>query len=185
MFIGYARVSTTVQNLDRQIAALRDAGCETIFREAASGKSVKDRPELARAIDQLGSKDVLVVAEWDRATRSMLDGIQIMQRVAERGAAIKVLDKPHLDLTTPIGQGLLALLSALAEDERQRILKRAAEGRAAAKAKGRLMGRPAALSEHQANKALKRIAAGDNIREIARDMGVSHSTISRLQKRVG
>jgi len=119
MNIGYARISTSGQNLDRQIAALRDEGCETIFRETASGKSMTGRPQLDRAIDQLGSKDVLVVAEWDRATRSMMDGIQIMQRVAARGAAIKVLDKPHLDLTTPIGKGLLGLLSATASIPRR------------------------------------------------------------------
>ena len=185
MLIGYARVSTPDQNLDRQIAALRDAGCGEIFREKASAKSVKGRPELERAIDRLGTQDVLVVAEWDRATRSMLDGIEIMQRIARRGAAIKVLDKPHLDLTTPIGQGLLALLSAMAEDERQRIAKRAAEGREAARARKVKFGRPPALSDHQQDKALQRLAEGDTVREIARDMGVAPSTISRLQKRAG
>lgn len=185
MLIGYARVSTTGQNLDRQIAALRDAGCDRIFREKASAKSVKNRPELENAIDRLGSQDVLIVAEWDRATRSMLDGIELMQRVAMRGAAIKVLDKPHLDLTTPIGQGLLALLSAMAEDERERIVRRAAEGRAAAKARKVKFGRPNALSAHQQEKALERIAVGDSCREIGRDMGVSASTISRLQNRLG
>ncbi len=185
MNIGYARVSTTDQNLDRQIAALRDAGCESIFREKASGRNVQGRPQLERAIDALGSDDVLVVAEWDRATRSMMDGIQIMQRVAARNAAIKVLDKPHLDLTTPIGRGLLALLSALAEDERSRIVTRAAEGRKLAKAKGVKFGPKPVLSEHQQEKALDRLANGDSCREIGRDMGVSHSTISRLQKRVG
>ena len=185
MLIGYARVSTIGQKLDRQIAALRDVGCDLIFREKASAKSVKDRPELERAIDRLGSQDVLIVAEWDRATRSMLDGIELMQRVAARGAAIKVLDKPHLDLTTPIGQGLLALLSAMAQDERERIIKRAAEGRAAAKARKVKFGRPPALSDHQRHKALERMASGDSCREIGRDMGVSASTISRLQKRAG
>jgi DNA invertase Pin-like site-specific DNA recombinase len=181
MNIGYARISTSGQNLDRQIAALRDEGCETIFRETASGKSITGRPQLDRAIDQLGSKDVLVVAEWDRATRSMMDGIQIMQRVAARGAAIKVLDKPHLDLTTPIGKGLLGLLSAIAEDERQRIVKRAGEGRKSAKARGVKMGAPSKLSDHQKRKALARLEAGESCSEIGRDMGVSHSTISRLK----
>ena len=114
--IGYARVSTVQQNLARQLGALRAARCKTIFAEKASGKDVKGRPELERAIDQLGAGDVLVLAEWDRATRSMMDGIAIMQRVHARGAAIKVLDKPHLDLTTAIGKGFLAFLSALAED---------------------------------------------------------------------
>ena len=136
MKIGYARVSTEGQNLDRQIAALRRARCEKIFREKASGKAVRGRPQLEKAIDALGTKDVLVVAEWDRATRSMMDGISIIQRVADRGALIKVLDKPHLDLTTPLGRGFLAFLSAMAEDERQRIVGRAAVGRKAAKKRG-------------------------------------------------
>jgi DNA invertase Pin-like site-specific DNA recombinase len=73
-----------------------------------------------------------VLAEWDRATRSMMDGIAIMQRLAARGATIKVLDKPYLDLTSKIGQVILAFLSALADDERERINRRAAEGRKAA-----------------------------------------------------
>jgi DNA invertase Pin-like site-specific DNA recombinase len=71
--IGYARVSTLHQNLDRQLGALRAAGCKRIFAEKASGKDVKGRPELERAIDELGASDVLVLAEWDRATRSMMD----------------------------------------------------------------------------------------------------------------
>lgn len=180
MEIGYARVSTATQNLDRQIAALRSAGCETIYREKASGKAVKGRPQLEKAIDALGTDDVLVVAEWDRATRSMMDGIQIMQRVASRGAAIKVLDKPHLDLTTAIGRGFLAFLSALAEDERGRIIERAADGRKAAHEKGVKFGPKPKLTDHQRAKAIERRTAGESCREIARDMGVSHSTISRL-----
>jgi DNA invertase Pin-like site-specific DNA recombinase len=124
--IGYARVSSTDQNLDRQLGALRAARCDVIHRENASAKSLTGRPELAEAIDTLGHGDVLVLAEWDRATRSMIDGIEIMQRVDARGAAIKVLDKPHLDLTTPIGR---AFLSSMAEDERLRLRARAEAGR--------------------------------------------------------
>jgi NAD(P)-dependent dehydrogenase (short-subunit alcohol dehydrogenase family) len=78
-FIGYARVSTVHQNLDRQLGALRAARCKTIFAEKASGKDTKGRPELERAIDQLGAGDVLVLAEWDRATRSMMDGVTILR----------------------------------------------------------------------------------------------------------
>ena len=66
--IGYARVSTQDQNLARQIAALRAEGCDRIYREKASGKSTRNRPELEKAIDMLGTRDVLVLAEWDRAT---------------------------------------------------------------------------------------------------------------------
>jgi DNA invertase Pin-like site-specific DNA recombinase len=81
MKVGYARVSSIDQNLDRQIAALRAEGCDKIFREKASGKNIKDRPELEKAIDALPTKGVLVLAEWDRATRSLMDGIRIMERV--------------------------------------------------------------------------------------------------------
>ena len=114
MLIGYARVSSQGQSLDRQIGALNTIKADRIFREVASGRTVKGRPQLERAIDALGAGDVLVIAEWDRATRSMMDGINIIQRVADRSATVKVLDKPWLDLTTPIGKGILAFLSALA-----------------------------------------------------------------------
>jgi DNA invertase Pin-like site-specific DNA recombinase len=107
-----------------------------LYREKVNGKSIKNRPELEKAIDRLGIGDTLVVAEWDRATRSMVDGIDIINRVNRREAFLKVLDKPHLDLTTPLGRGFIAFLSALAEDERQRILKRCGEGMKAAKARG-------------------------------------------------
>lgn len=105
MKIGYARVSTTAQNLDRQIGALRTVKCDEIFREKASGKSLKGRPQLERAIDALGRGDVLVIAEWDRATRSMFDGISIIQCVADREALVKVLDKPWLDSRRQWGKG--------------------------------------------------------------------------------
>lgn len=182
MKIGYARVSTTDQNLDRQIAALRAVGCDEIFREKVSGKALKNRPALNKAIDALGTDFILVVAEWDRVTRSMQDGLNIIQRIADRGALIKVLDKPYLDLTTPMGKGILAFMSALAEDERERIIKRAADGRRIAKDKNVIFGRKPKLSPHQKDLALERLAAGDTTSDIGRDMGVSHSTISRLRK---
>ena len=181
MLIGYARVSTMHQNLDRPLGALRGAGCTRIFAEKASGKDVQGRPELEKAIDALGTGDVLVMAEWDRATRSMLDGITIIQRVHARGAAIKVLDKPHLDLTTKIGQGFLAFLSALAEDERERIVKRGGDGRAAARKRGVKMGRKPKLTAHQRHRADQMMSEGKSLREIAREFNVHHSTISRMK----
>ena len=104
-------------------------------------------------VDLLGKGDVLVLAAWDRATRSMLDGIQIVERVHARGALVKVLDKPHLDLTTTLGKGFLAFLSALAQDERERIVKRANEGRVAARRRGAKFGRKPKLTEHQQQEA--------------------------------
>lgn len=179
--IGYARVSTASQNLDRQIAALRAEGCDQIFREKASGKDTRGRPQLEKAIDALGTGDVLIVAEWDRATRSMLDGIEIIERIHARGSFVKVLDKPHLDLTTPLGRGLIALLSAMAEDERQRIVKRARDGLDAAKARGARFGRKPKLTAYQRAEALKRLEAGESARAIGRSYQVHHATISRLR----
>ena len=110
-----------------------------------------------------------------------MDGIEIMRRIHERGAYIKVLDRPGLDLSTPTGRGILALLSGLAEEERTRILKRANDGRVAAIKRGTRFGRKPKLTEHQQAEALKRLDAGESCRAIARAMAVHHhATISRL-----
>lgn len=180
MLIGYARVCTVCQNLERQLGALEEAGCVRIFEERALGKEVKGRPQLDRAIDALGPGDVLVIAEWDRATRSMFDGITIMQRVCARGATIKALDKPHLDLTTKMGRGFLAFLAALAEDERERIGKRARDGRRVARKAGVSFGRKPKLDEAQRRRARQMIADGHSFRSVALEMNVHYSTIARL-----
>ena len=179
--IGYARVSSAHQNLDRQIAALRTERCDRIFREKASGKDITNRPQLEKAIDALGTGDVLVVAEWDRATRSMSDGIHIVERIHKRGALLKVLDRDYLDLTKPMNRGILGMLSALAEDERHRIVKRANEGRVAARKRGARFGRKPKLTNDQQNEALSRLAKGESARQLARSYNVHHSTISRLR----
>ena len=153
---------------------------DPIFREKKSGKDVRNRPQLERAIDALGNGDVLVLAEWDRATRSMMDGIAIIERIQARGALLKVLDKAHLDLTTPIGRGFIAFLSALAEDERQRIVKRANEGRKIALARGAKFGRKPKLNAFQQEEACRRLSAGESCRAIARSYRVHHATVSRL-----
>lgn len=178
--IGYARVSSSAQNLDRQIAALRTEQCDEVYREKASGKALKGRPQLEKAIDALGVGDVLVVAEWDRATRSMIDGVAIIERIHARDAFLKVLDKPYLDLTTPIGRGFIAFLSAMAEDERKRIIARFNDGRSAARARGARFGRKPVLTEHQQKEALQRLAAGESARSIARTFDCHYATVSRL-----
>jgi DNA invertase Pin-like site-specific DNA recombinase len=160
---------------------LRAEGVDKIYREKATAKTLKGRPQLEKAIDALSHGDVFVIAEWDRATRSMMDGITLIQRIAERGATLKVIDRPAYDLTTPLGQGIMAFMSALAEDDRERLARRAAEGRELAKAKGVKFGAKPKLSDHQRTLALERMAKGDTTREIARDMGVHHTTISRLK----
>ena len=179
--IGYARVSTESQDLARQTKALKRLGCAPIYSDKASGKSMAGRPELARALDDLDSGDELVIAEWDRATRSMWDGLQIIKTVIDAGASIKVLDRSYIDLATPMGRGFMAMLSALAEDERLRIIKRTHEGRKIAQGKGVRMGRKPKLTPHQQEEARGRIAKGEeSTRDLAKSYGVSISTISRL-----
>ncbi len=110
----------------------------------------------------------------------MLDGVQLIERINTRGALIKVLDKPHLDLTTPLGRGFIAFLSAMAEDERQRILARCNAGREIAIKNGVRFGPKPKLTNHQRAEALKRLAAGESCRAIAKTMAVHHGTIARL-----
>jgi DNA invertase Pin-like site-specific DNA recombinase len=178
--IGYARVSTQQQDLARQIKALKRAGCVRVYSDTASGKTLAGRPELAAALDVLDRGDELVIAEWDRATRSMWDGLQIIKAVIDAGAIIKVLDRNYIDLTTPMGHGFMAMMSAMAEDERLRIIKRTHEGRQIARANGVKMGRKPKLTPYQTKEARQRIAKGEKTREVAKIFNVSVSTISRL-----
>jgi DNA invertase Pin-like site-specific DNA recombinase len=119
--IGYARVSTEAQDLTREQKALKRAGYDPVFSDKASGKSMAGRPALAEALAELDADDELVIAEWDRATRSMWDGLQIIEAVIDARASIKVLDRGYIDLATPMGRAFMAMLSSLAEDERLRI----------------------------------------------------------------
>jgi len=137
------------------------------------------RPELTRALEDLDAGDELVIAEWDRATRSMWDGLQIIKAVIEAGAAITVLDRPYIDLDTPMGRGFMAMMSAMAEDERLRIIRRTHEGRQIARAKGVRMGRKPKLTPHQIKEARQRLAKGEPTRDLAKS-GVSAGLFSSL-----
>ena len=95
---------------------------------------------------------------------------------------MKVLDRSYIDLETPMGRGFMAMFSAMAEDERQRIVKRTHEGRQVARAKGVKMGRKPKLNPHQITEARQRLAKGEATRDLARLYAVSVSTISRLVK---
>lgn len=154
---------------------------DRVFREKATSKSVKRGLRLEKAIYSLGKGNVFVIAEWDRVTRSMMDGIMIIQRVADRGATVNVLDKRWIDFTTQMGKGFIAFLSALVEYEREKITRRAKEGRSVAKARGVKFGPKPKLTDHQKNLALERLAEGDNYQSIAGDMIVSRTTFLRIR----
>jgi len=178
--IGYARVSTKAQDLERQIRALKAERVDEIFKDTASGKSLAGRPQLRKALDSLAPGDELVIAEWDRATRSMWDGLQILKEIIDADATIRVLDRSYIDLASPIGRGFMAFISAMAEDERQRIIKRTHEGRVIARENGVKMGRKFRLNEVQRTEARQRLANGEAADHLAKLYGVSRATIYRV-----
>ncbi len=105
MLIGYARVSTESQDTAVQVAALKAAGCERIFREKASGGRW-DRPELHRLMDQLRNEDVLVVWKLDRLSRSLRDVLTIMERLVDANAGVRSLTEA-IDTTTAAGRMMM------------------------------------------------------------------------------
>jgi|UPI0007842C58 DNA invertase Pin-like site-specific DNA recombinase len=111
----------------------------------------------------------------------MWDGLHIIKAVIDAGATIKVLDRSYIDPTTPIGRGFMAMFSAMAEDERGRIIKRTHEGRKLSQARGVKMGRKEKLNEKQKAEARKRLAAGEVPNDLAPLYGVSRATIARLR----
>jgi DNA invertase Pin-like site-specific DNA recombinase len=179
---GYARVSTTGQTLATQKGMLVAAGVDRVFSEKVSGVAAK-RPELERALDELEAGDMLVVTKLDRLARSTLDLLRIIDLIGKEGAAFKSLGDPWADTTTPHGRLMLTVLGGIAEFERDLILQRTNEGRVRAMAEGARFGRKPKLTKHQAREALKRMAAGEPLREIGLSYNVDHSTISRLKAR--
>ena len=147
MILGYARVSTEDQSLDAQLDALRAAGAARLYADRVSG-TARSRPELDRMLDQLRPGDVVVVAKYDRLSRSLKDLLEIVEAVAARGAGFRSLAE-DIDTTTPAGRLVFHVFASIAQFERERIAERTREGLAAARARGRIGGRPPALSPAQ------------------------------------
>jgi DNA invertase Pin-like site-specific DNA recombinase len=144
MLIGYARVSTFDQNPDLQKDALEKAGCEKIFTDTISG-TVAQRPGLTKAKEQLRQGDTLVVWRLDRLGRSLKDLIEWINYLDTEGVALRSLQE-SIDTTTAAGKLVFHVFGALAEFERQLILERTQAGLSAARARGRLGGRPKTLN---------------------------------------
>jgi DNA invertase Pin-like site-specific DNA recombinase len=179
MIYGYARVSTDGQSVAAQVAALTAAGADKVFREVASGAKT-DRAQLRRALDQLDAEDVLLVVRLDRLARSTRDLLNTLALIAERQAGFRSLSDAWADTTTAHGRLMLTVLGGLAEFERELIRARTGEGRARAKARGKSLGRPFKLTDHQKREATKRRESGETLADIARTYNVSAATISRL-----
>ncbi len=177
--VGYARVSTMGQTLNAQLDQLGDFGCDLIFSEKGSG-SKSDRPELQKALAAVRTGDVLVVCRLDRLARSTRDLLRLVDFVEEKGGQLKSLKEAWADTRTPTGKLILTVLGGLAEFEKSLIEERTSEGRARARLEGRRLGRPPKLTEHQRNLVSSWRADGQNNAQIARNLGVSRSTISRI-----
>jgi DNA invertase Pin-like site-specific DNA recombinase len=174
--IGYARVSTAGQLLDRQITALEAAGCMRIFSDKKSGKNA-EREEPGKALDFLREGDTLVVPSLDRLGRSLQDLIAIVAGLRKRGIGFRSMHEA-LDTTTPGGRLVFHVFAALAEFIRELIVEGTREGLEAARTRGQRLGRPPAMTPEQIRHARDLLThPGNSVSSIARLLGVSRSTI--------
>ena len=147
--IGYARVSTLEgrQVLDRQLDALKEAGCERVFEDRASGADPA-RPQLTACLDYLRGGDVLVVLDLDRLGRRAAELITLIDDLEDQGIGFRAINSP-MDTTTPAGRAFLQIQAAFAEMERNVIRQRIREGLKAARARGRKGGRPRVMTSEK------------------------------------
>jgi DNA invertase Pin-like site-specific DNA recombinase len=182
MDIGYARVSTGEQTLDLQLDALHKAGCGKVYQETASGATA-ERPVLAEVLGYLRPGDTLVVWRLDRLGRSLQHLIAVVAGLAERGIGFKSLTE-QIDTTTPGGKLIFHVFGALAEFERDLIRERTHAGLAAARARGRLGGRPKKLTDAKQLDLARTLYAGGqtDITTICQTLGISRATLYRALK---
>jgi len=173
---GYARVSTTDQDLGIQVAALRAAGCQTIRSEKKSGSGREARTELQVLLDFLREGDTLVVTRIDRLARSMKDLQDIVYELKGRGVALKATEQP-IDTRTAAGKAFLDMLGVFAEFETNLRKERQAEGIAAAKARGVYKGGKPRIDPEAVR---TRAAQGMRPAHIARELGISRGTVYRF-----
>ena len=175
MRYGYARVSTTDQDLTVQVEALEKAGCETIRKEKVSGTSVNGRNELQTLLEFLRKGDELIVTRVDRLARSMRDLQNIVHDLDQRGIVLRATEQP-IDTTTSAGKCFLDMLGVFAEFETNLRKERQMEGIAKAKSKGVYKGRKKSVDD-EAIKALR--AEGLGATEIAQKLSISRQSVYR------
>ena len=176
MLIGYMRVSTVDQSLDLQRDALEKAGCERIYDDVCSGRAT-ERPGLARALDVARAGDALAVWKLDRIGRSLPHIVQLVSDLRARDVGLKVLTG-EIDTTSSTGRLVFGIFATLAEFERDLIHERTLAGLAAARARGRMGGRPRMMTRAKLKTAMAMMADRDNAaRDIATVLGVSLSTL--------
>ena len=162
----------------RALEALKRAGCQRVYTEAASGGRW-ERPELHKLLDQLRDGDVVMVWKLDRLSRSLRDMLTILDRINEAKAGFVSMTEA-INTTSPAGRMMMQMLGAFAEFEREMIRERTKAGLEAARKQGRIGGRRPKLSKAQRQEALKMLDAGRSQADVARLFKVSPSTICRL-----
>lgn len=176
--LGYARVSTDRQSLDQQHDALTTAGAERIFTDKRSGAR-DDREGLTALLDYAREGDVVVVIALDRLGRSLSGIIRTIEQLTTAGVALRSL-RESIDTTTAVGHMLVGIFGALAQYERTLILERSQAAREAARARGRHVGRPKALTPDQERQIRSLHEAGETVPALVATFGVSRATVYRL-----
>jgi putative DNA-invertase from lambdoid prophage Rac len=184
---GYGRVSTAGQTVDNQRLEIERAGyaIEYWFADVVSGKAhAMQRKQFSEMLAKLRKNDTLVVAKLDRLGRDAQDVLSMIKALADLGIEVVVLQLSKLDLTSPAGKLMLAMLAAVAEMERDLIVERTQAGLARAKAKGKTLGRPVKTTPEQREAIIERYANKQSVSALAKLYGVSRATILAIVKPV-
>lgn len=177
--VGYARVSSSDQSLERQYDELRAHGCERVFGETASGKRGAQRPQWAACMEHLRAGDTLVVVELSRLGRNTGDLGRVLDGLDERGIGLTILNL-GIDTKTPAGRLIFTIVGAVAAMERELLIERTQSGLAAARARGRIGGRRRSFSAQQQREAQRLYDLRQmTVEQIARAIGSSTSTVYR------
>ena len=180
MLIGYARVSTREQNLDIQLKALKEAGCEKIYTDKISGKK-EDRIGLNKLFEYIRPGDTLVIYKLSRLSRSLIGIISIIGKLKERNIDIKILTQ-NVDTRTPEGKLFFHMIAAFNEFQRELIVDNINAGLQVAKDKGIKLGRPTACTEEKRNMILAMLKDVDNypfISDVIKASGLTRPTFYR------
>lgn len=186
--LGYARTSTIAQTggVDRQLDDLTAAGCERVWTDAGVSGKTMVRPQWDALWGYAREGDVIVVTELSRVSRSLADAVNVLQAATDRGIGIRALTQ-GIDTSSaggPMAKVVVALSAALSEVERDILIERTKSGLAAARARGRVGGRPTVLPPERVAAARALMAAGQSKAEVARSLGVGRSSLYRALERV-
>ena len=177
MLVGYARVSTVDQNLDLQLSALKEVGCEKFYQDQISGTKT-NRPGLDMTLEVLRKNDTLVVWKLDRLGRTVKGLIDLVNQLHQKEIHFKSITD-NVDTSTPAGRFFFHGLASLAQMERELMAERTKAGLAAAKAKGRVGGRKRKMTQSKIESAKQLLANGTLPKDVAQNLGISVPTLYR------